>query len=155
MGLFGGENEEVAQALLKVQQAMALVQGLQGIDGFIKRTKGLSQSMGLVTKATQANTVATKANAAASKADAVAKGAEAVATKAAVPAQLSLNAAMKANPIGFIVGLIATLVTAMMLLKDKIMEMIGANEGMSKAFDKVTLYNAICAIHKGENQWHI
>ena len=137
MGLFGGENEEVAQALLKVQQAMALVQGLQGIDGFIKRTKGLSQSMGLVTKATQANTVATKANAAASKADAVAKGAEAVATKAAVPAQLSLNAAMKANPIGFIVGLIATLVTAMMLLKDKIMEMIGANEGMSKAFDKV------------------
>lgn len=137
MGLFGGENEEVAQALLKVQQAMALVQGLQGIDGFIKRTKGLSQSMGLVTKATQANTVATKANAAASKADAVAKGAEAVATKAAVPAQLSLNAAMEANPIGFIVGLIATLVTAMMLLKDKIMEMIGANEGMSKAFDKV------------------
>ena len=137
MGLFGGENEEVAQALLKVQQAMALVQGLQGIDGFIKRTKGLSQSMGLVTKATQANTVATKANAAASKADAVAKGAETVATKAAVPAQLSLNAAMKANPIGFIVGLIATLVTAMMLLKDKIMEMIGANAEMSAAFNKV------------------
>lgn len=137
MGLFGGENEEVAQALLKVQQAMALVQGLQGIDGFIKRTKGLSQSMGLVTKATQANTVATKANAAASKSDAVAKGAEAVATEAAVPAQLSLNAAMEANPIGFIIGLIAALVTAFMLLKDKIMEMIGSNEEMSAAFDKV------------------
>lgn len=137
MGLFGEENEEVQQAMLKVQQAMALVQGLQGIDGFIKRTKGLSQSMGLVTKATQANTVATKANATASKADAVAKGAETVATKAAVPAQLSLNAAMKANPIGFIIGLIATLVTTMMLLKDKIMEMIGANDEMSAAFDKV------------------
>lgn len=137
MGLFGEENEEVQQAMLKVQQAMALVQGLQGIDGFIKRTKGLSQSMGLVTKATQANTVATKANATASKADAVAKGAETVATKAAVPAQLSLNAAMKANPIGFIIGLIATLVTTMMLLKDKIMEMIGANKDMSAAFDKV------------------
>lgn len=137
MGLFGEENEEVAQAMLKVQQAMALVQGLQGIDGFIKRTKGLSTSLGLVTKATQANTVATKANATASKADAVAKGAETVATKAAVPAQLSLNAAMEANPIGFIIGLIATLVTAFMLLKDKIMEMIGANEEMSAAFDKV------------------
>lgn len=137
MGLFGGENEEVAQALLKVQQAMALVQGLQGIDGFIKRTKGLSQSMGLVTKATQANTVATKANAAASKADAVAKGAEAVATEAAVPAQLSLNAAMKANPIGFIIGLIASLIAIFSLLKDKIMEMIGANDEMSAAFDKV------------------
>lgn len=137
MGLFGEENEEVAQAMLKVQQAMALVQGLQGIDGFIKRTKGLSQSMGLVTKATQANTVATKANATASKQDAVAKGAETVATEAAVPAQLSLNAAMEANPIGFIIGLIATLVTVFMLLKDKIMEMIGANEDMSKAFNKV------------------
>ena len=137
MGLFGEENEEVQQAMLKVQQAMALVQGLQGIDGFIKRTKGLSQSMGLVTKATQANTVATQANATASRADAVAKGAETVATKAAVPAQLSLNAAMEANPIGFIIGLIATLVTAFVLLKDKIMEMIGANAEMSAAFDKV------------------
>ena len=137
MGLFGQENEEVQQAMLKVQQAMALVQGLQGIDGFIKRTKGLSQSMGLVTKATQANTVATKANATASKQDAVAKGAEAAATAGAVPAQLSLNAAMEANPIGFIIGLIAALVTAMMLLKDKIMELIGGNEKMSAAFEKV------------------
>lgn len=137
MGLFGEENEEVQQAMLKVQQAMALVQGLQGLDGFMKKTKGLSQSLGLVTKATKANTVATKANAAAAKADAVAMGAETVATKAAVPAQLSLNAAMKANPIGFIIGLIASLVTIMLLLKDKIMEMIGANDEMSAAFDKV------------------
>lgn len=137
MGLFGEENEDVKEAMLKVQQAMALVQGLQGIDGFIKRTKGLSQSLGLVTKATQANTVATKANATAAKADAAAMAAETVATKAAVPAQLSLNAAMKANPIGFIIGLIATLVTAFALLKDKIMEMIGANKDMSAAFDKV------------------
>ena len=137
MGLFGEENEEVQKAMLKVQQAMALVQGLQGIDGFIKRTKGLSQSMGLVTKATQANTVATKANAAASQQDAAAKGVEAAATAGAVPAQLSLNAAMEANPIGFIIGLIAALVTGIMLLKDKIMEMIGANEDMSAAFNKV------------------
>ena len=137
MGLFGSENEEVAQALLKVQQAMALVQGLQGIDGFIKRTKGLSQSMGLVTKATQANTVATKASATASAQDAAAKGVEATATAGVVPAQLSLNAAMEANPIGFIIGLIAALVTGIMLLKDKIMEMIGANKEMSAAFDKV------------------
>lgn len=137
MGLFGEENEEVQQAMLKVQQAMALVQGLQGIDGFIKRTKGLSQSMGLVTKATQANTTAMKANATATKADAAAKGVEATATKAVVPAQLSLNAAMKANPIGFIIGLIASLIAIFGLLKDKIMEMIGSNKEMSAAFDKV------------------
>lgn len=137
MGLFGEKNEEVQQAMLKVQQAMALVQGLQGMDGFIKRTQGLSQSLGLVTKATQANTTATNANATATRADAAAKTAEGVATKSVVPAQLSLNAAMKANPIGFIIGLIAALVTAYSLLKDKIMEMIGANDNMSNAFNKV------------------
>ena len=137
MGLFGGENEEVAQALLKVQQAMALVQGLQGIDGFIKRTKGLSQSLGLATKATKAQTVATKADAAATKQDAAAKGAEATATAGVIPAQLGLNAAMKANPIGFIIGLIASLIAIFSLLKDKILEMIGSNEEMSAAFDKV------------------
>lgn len=137
MGLFGEENEEVQQAMLKVQQAMALVQGLQGIDGFIKRTKGLSQSMGLVTKATQSNTNAMRANAAATKADTVAKGAEATATAGVIPAQLGLNAAMKANPIGFIIGLVASLIAIFSLLKDKIMEMIGSNKEMSAAFDKV------------------
>lgn len=137
MGLFGEENKDLQQAMLKVQQAMALVQGLQGLDGFIKRTKGLSQSMGLVTKATQANTIATKANAAAAKSDAAAKGAEAVATQGAVGPQLALNAAMKANPIGFIIGLIASLVTAIVLFKDKIKEWIGANEELTAAFDKL------------------
>ena len=137
MGLFGQENEDVQKAMLKVQQAMALVQGLQGLDGFIKRTKGLSQSMGLATKATKAQTTALKADAAASKQDAVAKGAEATATAGVIPAQLGLNAAMKANPIGFIIGLIASLIAIFSLLKDKIMEMIGSNKEMSAAFDKV------------------
>lgn len=136
MGLFGKKNEDVQKAMLKVQQAMALVQGLQGIDGFIKRTQGLSQSLGLVTKATQANTVATKANATVSKQDAAAKTAEAAATSSVVPAQLSLNAAMKANPIGFVIGLIAALVAAFTLLKDNIMNMIGASEKLTKSFEK-------------------
>lgn len=137
MGLFGEENEEIQQAMLKVQQAMALVQGMQGLDGFMKRTKGLSQSLGLATKATKAQTAATKADALASKQDATAKGAEATATAGVIPAQLGLNAAMKANPIGFIIGLIASLIAIFSLLKDKIMEMIGSNKEMSAAFDKV------------------
>lgn len=137
MGLFGEENEDVQQAMLKVQQAMALVQGMQGLEGFFKNTKKLSTQLGLTTKATKANTVATRANATASKADAVAMGAEATATKAVIPAQLGLNAAMKANPIGFIIGLVASLIAIFTLLKDKIMEMIGSNKEMSAAFDKV------------------
>jgi len=137
MGLFGSENEEVKEAMLKVQQAMALVQGMQGLDGFIKRTQGLSQSMGLATKSTKANTVATKANANASKQDAQSKIMETTATEGTTVAQKGLNAAMKANPIGFIIGLIASLIAIFSLFKDKIMEMIGANKDMSSAFDKV------------------
>lgn len=137
MGLFGEENEEVQQAMLKVQQAMALVQGMQGMDGFWKNTKKLSTQMGLATKETNKNTAATKANANASKQDALSKKAEGAATESVIPAQKGLNAAMKANPIGFIIGLIASLIAIFTLLKDKIMEMIGSNKEMSAAFDKV------------------
>jgi methyl-accepting chemotaxis protein len=137
MGLFGEENEEVQQAMLKVQQAMALVQGMQGMDGFFKNTKKLSTQLGLATKETQANTVATKANATASKQDAQSKIMETTATEGTTVAQKGLNAAMKANPIGFIIGAIATVVTLFTLFKDKIMELIGANDEMSAAFDKV------------------
>ena len=45
MGLFGTQNKEIKEALLKVQQAMALVQGLQGMAGFLKKTEGLSTAM--------------------------------------------------------------------------------------------------------------
>lgn len=137
MGLFGEENENVKEALLKVQQTMALVQGLQGLDGFIKRTQGLSTAMKAWIKTSRESAAATRADAAASAADAAAKGAEATATAGAVAPQLALNAAMKANPIGFIIGLVATLVTLFSLFKDKIMELIGGNEKMKQSFDKV------------------
>lgn len=136
MGLIGSESEDVKEAMLKVQQAMALVQGLQGIDGFIKRTRGLSTSLGLVTKATKANTVATKADAKASVQDATAKVAETTATEGATVAQKGLNAAMKANPIGVIIGLVTTLVALFAIFKDKIMNVIGVNKEMSEGFDK-------------------
>ena len=137
MGLFGEENENVKEALLKVQQTMLLIQGLQGLDGFIKRTQGLSTAMKAWITTSKAAAKATAEDAAASAADAAAKGAEATATAGAVAPQLALNAAMKANPIGFIIGLVASLVTIFMLLKDKILELIGGNKEMSATFDKV------------------
>ena len=77
MGLFGEKNEDVAKALLKVQQCMAIVQGLQGMDGLLKRTQGLSNAMkAWFTSSTQ---VATALNA------------EAVATNTATVAQRGLR----------------------------------------------------------------
>lgn len=54
MGLFGTESEEVEQALLKVNSAMALADGIKGVQEFTK-------SFGLASKATKAFTVVQKA----------------------------------------------------------------------------------------------
>ena len=53
MGLFGTESEEVEQALLKVNSAMALADGIRGVQEF-------SKSFGLASKATKAFTVVQK-----------------------------------------------------------------------------------------------
>lgn len=52
MGLFGGESKQVEQALLKVQSAMALQQGISGIAGALDSFKLLkNEIVGGVTKA--------------------------------------------------------------------------------------------------------
>lgn len=117
LGLFGKENEDVARALLKVQQAMALVQGLQGLDGLLKRTKGLSTAMKTWLTTSQQVTTATKAQT-------VATNAQTVATNTATVATKGLNAALKANPIGAII-------TAVLLLTSLI-------KPLTKLFDNLT-----------------
>ena len=136
VGLFGGESEEAQQAMLKVQQAMALVQGLQGIDGFIKRTQGLSTAIKGWISQSKAATVQTTAQATATKAAATATNAETVATQGATVAQKGLNAAMKANPIGFIVGLLAILITNWKKITEWIGKAVGGFDKLNKAMDK-------------------
>lgn len=130
MGLFGKENEEVAQALLKVQQMMALVQGLEGLDGFIKRTEGLSTAMKSWLKGTKEQTVALKAETTALKE-------ETVATEGAEVAQKGLNAAMKANPIGVIITAVTLLVTLFGGWIKKTADLIKSSEKFNKILIKV------------------
>lgn len=88
MGLFGSESEDLNKALLKVQSAIALASGLQGLEGLGKNVKNLGtqlMSFGIVQK-----TVTTL--------------------------QWAWNAALAANPIGAIVALIAGLVAAIVAL---------------------------------------
>lgn len=124
IGLFGGESEEVRKAMLKVQQAMALVQGLQGLDGLIKRTQGLSNALGVSRTATMAQTTALQG--------------EAVATETATVAQKGLNTAMKANPIGIVIIAVQALITVWALFKDKIIEAIGGQERLNAIMNSVT-----------------
>jgi hypothetical protein len=59
--LFGSESEEVEQALLKVQSAIAIQQGVNGLIEGGKAAKALALSLGLVPQAAQAGAVGMKA----------------------------------------------------------------------------------------------
>jgi hypothetical protein len=129
--LFGAEGEEVTQAQVKAQQALALALGATTIATNAKTlTEDLSNvaaALGLNlsraktaativdTEATTVNTAATVANAAATGVDAVAKQAEAVATTEAAIAQEGLNVAMAANPVGLILVGLTALIGALVL----------------------------------------
>lgn len=73
MGLLGTENEKVEQAILKVQSAMAIMNGVQQIANTLNKDSALMLRLKSIwtaanTTATGANTVATGANTAAQKA---------------------------------------------------------------------------------------
>ena len=72
MGLFGTENEKVQRAILKVQSAMAILNGIQQIANILNKDSALMQQIKAIklaatTKVTTANTVATAANTVAEK----------------------------------------------------------------------------------------
>ena len=137
MGLFGDKNEDVAKAMLRVQQTIALVQGLEGMDGLLKRTQGLSTAMKKWFESSKQVTTQTVAQTTAVKADAVATQAQTTATEGATVAQKGLNAAMKANPIGVILTVVMALVTAYSLLKSRIDNLIKGNEKLQTVLGKV------------------
>lgn len=78
MGMFGVENEKVKEAILKVQSAMAILNGVQQIANILNKDSALMQALkaaklAITTTATTANTTATIANTIAQKASNVAK----------------------------------------------------------------------------------
>jgi hypothetical protein len=101
MGLFGSESEDVQKALLKVQSAMALSQGLSQLADLGKVTDQLKSSFkGLIgttaqkTAATTADTAAVGANTVANTAQAAATNASSLASKAAA---ISMKGCSKFN----------------------------------------------------------
>lgn len=137
MGLFGEESDDVAQAMLKVQQAMALVQGLEGLDGFINRTEGLSKALRAMRADTVATTTATEAQAAATKAETTATVAQTTATNAASVAQKGLNAAIKANPVGLFITALVLLIANFEKIVDWVGDMTGGFDNLRKVWDVV------------------
>jgi hypothetical protein len=115
MGLFGAESEDVQKALLKVQSAMALSQGLSQLADLGKVTDQLKSSFkGLIgttaqkTAATATDTASVVANTGANTAQAAATTASSLASRAAAVSLKVLRGAMISLGIpALIIGLIA------------------------------------------------
>jgi hypothetical protein len=101
--LFGDENEDIQQALLKVNAAMSILQGLQAVQNVLQKQSAASIAVDLLLRRNQA--AATKAQTAATEENIVA-------TETAAVAQKGLNLAFLATPTGLILTGIAAITTA-------------------------------------------
>jgi hypothetical protein len=138
MGLFGEESEDVQKALLKVQSAMALSQGLSQLADLGKVTEELKSSFkGLIgttaqkTAATTADTAATGANAVANTAQAAATNASSLASKAAAISMKVLRGALISLGIPALVLGLISLVQNFGAIKDAVLNLMPGLKGFS------------------------
>jgi phage-related minor tail protein len=138
MGLFGAESEDVQKALLKVQSAMALSQGLSQIKDLSKVTdelkssfKGLISTTAQKTAATNSDTTAAGANAAANTAQASATNASSVASKAAAISMKVLRGAIISLGIPALVLGLISLVQNFGAIKDAVLNLMPGLKGFS------------------------
>jgi len=110
MSLFGAESEDVEQAILKVQSAMAISQGVETITEGAKSVRALGTAI-------QSTTIFQKASSA---------------------AQYVWNAAMAANPIGLVVASIAALLVGGYKLIKFFKDSSDANEKATKSAEHNT-----------------
>lgn len=156
--LLGSDIEGLQNAFYKVQAAMAVVSGTQQIFNALNKDSAAMVVLNtaltkLLSKSKKDNAAATATDVAATAADTTAKGAQAAATSTATTAQISLNAAMKANPIGVIIGLVLAAVAAVAALGIGIYKLVhyfseaGEAEreyaAASKELEKVQSQNAV------------
>ena len=125
LGMFGIENENVEQTMLKVQSAIAMVNGVQAIATSLNKDSIIMHrikqiKLAATTAMTQSNTVATVANTAANGANTVATVANTAATKAWNVAK-AVSKALLGDWTGLVlVG--ATALTAYAICSDKATE---------------------------------
>lgn len=127
--LFGVENGKVEESIMKLQTAMSLLQGVQAVGEVLQKESAATLFIqnGL-----------RKAAVALAGEQAIAEAAVAVSTGTATVAQRALNAAMNANPILALVGLLATAATALFMFSKDTKEATKAEEEAKKASEERT-----------------
>lgn len=119
--LLGGESEELQQAFLKVQAALAVLNGVQQVANVLNKDSAANVVIRtalqkLLNKEKTKEATLTATNTTATVAETAAKGASTTATTAATAATWSFNAALLANPVMLIVAGVAALVAGLAYL---------------------------------------
>lgn len=125
IGLVGDENEDLQKALLKVNAAMSILQGLQTLQNVLQKQSAAAIAIDILLKRNQA---------AATGAVAVATEGQAVATEGAAVAQKGLNVAMLASPAGILLLAITAIVTALILFSGSADKAIEKQTELNKSF---------------------
>lgn len=128
VGLLGTENEDLEKALLKVNSAMAILQGLQAVAETLNKDSALSVL--LLSKAKKADIIATEGQAAAT-------GVQTVAMNGANLASKALKIGLASIGIGLIIALVAYLVANWDKLKASMEKLLPATKDTGKAWDEL------------------
>lgn len=128
VGLFGAENEDLQKALLKVNSAMAVLQGLQAVSETLNKDSAFSVIF--LRNARVADTVATEAQTGATVIQTVAMNGATLATKA-------LRIGLASIGIGLIIALIAYLIANWDKLKSSMEKLLPATKNAGKAWDEL------------------
>lgn len=129
IALTGEKSEDLQKVMVKLQAGIALVQGLQGLEGMTKRMTGLVEGLTTMIFKTNETTAAVNTETVAVQANATAQEANTVATNAATVATNGFKKALVATGIGAIVVLIGSLIANW----DSLKETIGlSNEKLEK-----------------------
>lgn len=149
MALFGSESENLQKTFVKLQAVLAISTGLKGFTGFLRESEKASNSLKAFIRNVRASAEAVSSDTKEKTSDAAATNKLSTASKLATTATAgltkgikALGAAIAANPIGFIVAGITTLVTVIssyinkqkerLELEKDINEALGLQEGITR-----------------------
>ena len=153
LALFGSESENLQKTFVKLQAVLAISTGLKGFTGFLRESEKASNSLKAFLRNVRASAEAVSSDTKEKNLDAAATNKLSTASKAATLATSgltkgikALGAAIAANPVGFIVAGIATLVTVIstyinkqkerLELEKNINEALGQQEGITRSLSE-------------------
>lgn len=140
MALFGSESENLQKTFVKLQAVLAISTGLKGFTGFLRESEKASNSLKAFIRNVKASAEAVSSDSKEKTSDAAATNKLSTASKAATLATSgltkgikALGAAIAANPIGFIVAALTTLVTVISTYVNKQKERLELEEDINEA----------------------